>query len=146
MAEFREYCRQRSSEIEATSQDVYWLERRDGECSDEDYCHDCAIIQRYVERHKGTGFGSICGSPGCSFETDHQQECGRCGVALNSSLTKYGIEEEIRYLQELGPGEMTEWDCWIAWRFLDGYGCWDDDKHWQLLEPHVLRLMSMPAD
>lgn len=133
-----QYCLERSSGVE--SKYMRWLVSDAGKCSEGFYCVDCVKIQRYVERHRKSGLTDIDGWDE-SFYEDSQRFCERCGVVLECSLTKHGIDEEVRHLTE-DATSLHDTDCWTIARFLDGYGDWRDEEHGPLLAPHVERLIS----
>jgi len=108
-----------------------------------DFCYDCVEIQKFVNRHERNGFTQIDGWNE-SFPSDSPRWCERCGILLCHSLTEYGISEEIGGLSE--PGRMLPGDAAIIHNFLDGIGDYQRDKHWPLIEPHAIRLMSGKCD
>lgn len=119
-----------------------WLENSDGDCDENDYCPKCAEIQRYVERHKNTGYTRIIGWNE-SIEEDSQRRCARCDVLLHISPTEYMIDDEIEYLatcSEMHVEDAAQFHNWLTHN--GNYNGFNRHKYWPLIEPHAKRLLE----
>lgn len=123
-----------------------WLTNRDGEVFETnnggDFCEDCVIIQRYVNRHKSNGFTDIDGWDE-HFPSDSPRWCERCDALLCHSLSEYGVGQEIAVLEDLDSVSPSH--AAILYELLSGIGDYQREKHWPLIEPHAIRLMNQPA-
>lgn len=119
-----------------------WLETYTGDCGDDDYCTECVIVQRYVERHQKTGYTRISGWNELQSQ-DGPRWCGRCDVLLYHSPTEHMIEEEMGSWAD-PHHEPSVTDCAILYNLMTCGGLYqmDRSKWWPLLEPHVERLMQ----
>ncbi len=119
-----------------------WLEDPQGNMDEGSYCPDCAVIQRYVERHNKTRYTRISGWDE-SQSQDSPTWCERCGVLLHHSPTEYMIEEEWSFWVD-PHRELDATDFAILHNLMTCGGLYEmqRDKWWPVLEPHAKRMMQ----
>jgi hypothetical protein len=104
----------------------------DGDDDGRDYCYECA--------KKKAGRKGYIGGGGCALESDGPAFCDKCRRPITLSLTKYGVERELRIEddpegKEPGLLPCSGADAAVAHMIADGIG--------DLREEHMGRLAQI---
>lgn len=86
-----------------------WIVTPDGDLGTE-WCTDCGYYKvRNLRRHDRKRREDYILDGGWPTEEDSHKFCAGCGVRLDVSLTRHGVEEELHHYEEYGfttrPGE-----------------------------------------
>lgn len=115
-----------------------WFETPSGEIDDNDYCTECAVIERWKRKHEKSRYTRISGWD--EAETaDSRSYCERCGCMLELSPTAECIASDIQFVSEadeLGPETAADLRNWLT-----GMGDYRREIHWPMIKPHAERLM-----
>lgn len=118
-----------------------WFEDDGGGVGDDQFCADCAELERRVRKHKGKKAEPYRHLNGWddAGEEDSQPFCARCGALLHCSPTRYCLEQDIEWLED--ATEMDATNAAAIHNWLTGMGDYQREEDWPAIEPHAVRLM-----
>lgn len=122
-----------------------WISTPEGDHGDE-WCFDCGYYKvRNLRRHDRKKHAEYFLDGGWCTEDDNLLRCVSCGVNLATSLTDYGVGNELENLSEYGFFRDDNYTAFVLSNILSNILC-QDDKHNQEVIELTMKFLKVQKD